>query len=372
MKAGKMERTNYPGVSQRIAGIAPDGKPEITYFIRYRTKDGKQIFEKTGRRSAGETAKKANDRRSARMRGKEPTNTERREFERAEKARPSFDCLWEEYKNRRPDLKGLRYDENRFTLHISPAIGSKLPEELTPSDIDALQARVTKKHSPGTVKNVLELVRRLINFGVDKHLCAGASFRIRLPKVNNERMETMNAEEMARYLEELDKVADDQGRNLLKLALFSGMRKGELLNLKWRDVDLDRRFLTIRNPKGGRDVSIPLNDLALDVLRQHPRTGSEYVFPGRDGGKRSDFKRIANRVKEKAGLPKDFRPLHGLRHNFASALASSGEVDMYTLQRLMTHKSPLMTQRYAHLRDETLRRASNVFTNALAEKPEEK
>jgi len=65
-----------------------------------------------------------------------------------------------------------------------------------------------------------------------------------------------------------------------------------------------------------------------------------------------------NEIKKKAGLPKDFRPLHGLRHVFASMLASSGKVDMYALQKLLTHKSPSMTQRYAHLRDETLKRAS--------------
>ncbi len=66
------------------------------------------------------------------------------------------------------------------------------------------------------------------------------------------------------------------------------------------------------------------------------------------------------RIKERAGLPKNFRALHGLRHVYASTLASSGQVDMYTLQKLLTHKSPSMTQRYAHLRDEALKNASNL------------
>ena len=65
---------------------------------------------------------------------------------------------------------------------------------------------------------------------------------------------------------------------------------------------------------------------------------------------------ILSKIKKEAGLPKDFRPLHGLRHHYASMLASSGKVDMYVLQKLLTHKSPLMTQRYAHLRDEALRK----------------
>ena len=70
-----------------------------------------------------------------------------------------------------------------------------------------------------------------------------------------------------------------------------------------------------------------------------------------------------NDIREKAGLPENFRPLHGLRHSFASWLASSGEVSMYELQKLMTHSSPQMTQRYAHLHDEALRRASGVASS---------
>jgi integrase len=67
-----------------------------------------------------------------------------------------------------------------------------------------------------------------------------------------------------------------------------------------------------------------------------------------------------NRIKERAGLPPEFRAMHGLRHVYASMLASSGKVDLYTLQRLLTHKSPTMTQRYAHLRDAALKDAANL------------
>jgi site-specific recombinase XerD len=67
-----------------------------------------------------------------------------------------------------------------------------------------------------------------------------------------------------------------------------------------------------------------------------------------------------NQIKEAAGLPRDFRALHALRHVYASKLASSGQVDLYTLQKLLTHKSPVMTQRCAHLRDQALRKAADL------------
>lgn len=104
-----------------------------------------------------------------------------------------------------------------------------------------------------------------------------------------------------------------------------------------------------------------MSGAARAVLEQVERTASPYVFPGRDGGQRKDFKRIPQRVRDKAGLSKEeFRPLHGLRHTFTSWMASTGAVDICTLQKLLTHGSAQMTQRYAHLADETLQRTAAV------------
>ena len=73
-----------------------------------------------------------------------------------------------------------------------------------------------------------------------------------------------------------------------------------------------------------------------------------------------------NRIKNQAGLPKDFRALHGLRHFFASTLAFSG-VDLFTIQKLLTHQSPQMTVRYSHMRDQALRRASDLAGDLIGQ-----
>jgi integrase len=78
-----------------------------------------------------------------------------------------------------------------------------------------------------------------------------------------------------------------------------------------------------------------------------------------------DINKQVNQIKAAAGLPRDFRALHGLRHFYASMLASSGQVDLYTLQKLLTHKTPGMTQRYAHLRDQALRQAADLAGNII-------
>ncbi len=181
-----------------------------------------------------------------------------------------------------------------------------------------------------------------------------------MPTVHNIKTEDLTPEQLAALLEAIDEDENIQAANFMRLVLFTGMRRGELFKLQWDHVDFDRGFINIINPKGGPSQKIPLNASARELLESHPRSDSEYVFPGRGGGRRVDIKKQVNRIKQRAGLPKDFRALHGLRHVYASMLASSGEVDMYTLQKLLTHKSPMTTQRYAHLREEALRKASNL------------
>ena len=110
-----------------------------------------------------------------------------------------------------------------------------------------------------------------------------------------------------------------------------------------------------------------MNDSTRQILLHHPRSSSPYVFPGRSGGQRNNITKALNKIKNEAGLSKDFRPLHGLRHVFASLLVSSGQVDLFTLQKLLTHKSLQMSQRYAHLRDDALKRASSVVDDIMTD-----
>ena len=367
----KREKTKYPGVffrsTERIGSIGL----EKIYYIVFK-KDGKVIEEKVGRQFADDmTPAKAAGIRAERIEGKRPSRKEIREEKKAAKQalenRWTVGRLWEEYKNGNPDLKGIVTDENRFKKHIAPAFGNKEPAEIDSLSVDRLRLKLLKTHTPGTVKNVMELFRRIINFGVKKNLCERLKFEITMPRLNNEKTEVLTPEQLDALLHAIDEEPNRQVANLMKMALFSGMRRGELFRLKWEDVDFDRGIIHIREPKGGIDQKIPLNQSSREILEAHERTGSPFVFPGRGGKQRVDIKKQVNRLKKKAGIPEDFRALHGLRHVYASLLASSGQVDLYTLQRLMTHKSPQMTQRYAHLQDEALQRASNLVADVIGQ-----
>jgi integrase len=362
-------KTKYPEVFYIMGKATGTGKPERIYYVRYR-KDGKRIEEKAGRQFQDDmTAARAAQVRTNRIQGKELSNKGQREAlnaaKEAEKNLWTISRLWDEYKTNNPALKGIITDENRFQNHIKPKFGDKEPCEIIPLDVDRLRIKLLKSKAPGTVKNVLELFRRIVNFGVKKQLCGGLGFTVEMPKVDNEKTEDLTPDQLAGLLKAIEKDPNTIAANMMKMALFTGMRRGEMFKLKWEDVDFNRGFINIKDPKGGPDQKVPLNDAARDLLESHPRTRSLFVFPGRGGRQRTDIKHQVNRIKDDAGLPKDFRALHGLRHVYASMLASSGEVGMYTLQKLLTHKDPKMTQRYAHLRDDALKRASEVAGNII-------
>jgi len=359
-------KTRYAGVYY----VASE-RGEKTFFIRYRDRAGKLVEEKAGRQfKDAMTAARAASLRARRMAG-QPSNQDRREArkaaETAEEDRWTIGRLWEAYKEARPGLKGLGTDENRFSLHVEPALGNKEPQDIAPFDLDRLRLNLLKTRKPATVRNVLELLRRVVNFGAARRLCSGLTFKLELPRVNNLKTEDLTPEQLAALLKAIEEEPNVQVAHLMRLALLTGMRRGELFRLKWEHVDFGRGFILLADPKGGIDQKIPLSEGARRVLEGHPRTDSPYVFPGRDGGQRVDIIKQVNRIKAKAGLPKEFRALHGLRHAYASMLASSGEVDLFTLQKLLTHKSPTMTMRYAHLRDEVLKRASGVADRLIAE-----
>jgi integrase len=318
------------------------------------------VEEKAGRQFQDDmTPARANQMRAERIQGKSPSRKEAREA--AAEIKWTVNRLWSLYISDKPNTKGFHTDRGRYAKFLRSPFCEKEPKAIAPIDVHRLRLTLAKTLKPKTIKNVLELLERIINFGVKKGLCPGLNFKIEMPKVHNLKTEDLTTEQMTALLEAIDQDQDVQAAAFMKMALFTGMRRGELFKLIWEDVDFDRGFIHIRQPKGGKDQTIPLNQSARELLENLPRLAdSPFVFPGRGGKQRTEFRRPINRIRQRAGLPRDFRPLHGLRHVYASMLASSGQVDLYTLQKLLTHKSAAMTQRYAHLRDETLRRASDL------------
>jgi len=362
MARQERNKTKYPGVYYVMKG-----KEKVFYIIYYL--NHKKIEEKAGRQFADDmTPAKAAGIRADRSKGKELSNEARREkaqaAKQAEADKMTIKRLWDEYKTNKADSKAINTDKGRYEKYLQPSFGDKEPHEIIRLDVDRLRMKLLKTLKPQTVKHVMGLLKRIVHYGAARQLCQNLNFEIEAVKVDNQKTEDLNPEQLKKLLEEIGKSQDIEAAAIMKLALFTGMRRGEMFKLKWNDIDFQRGFIAIKNPKGGVSQKIPLNEQARQVLENHPRT-AENVFVRPDGEPFTDIRRRVNPIKEAAGIPADFRALHGLRHTYASMLASSGKVDIYTLQKLLTHKSPVMTQRYAHLRDEALRNASSLAGNII-------
>ena len=325
-----------------------------SFFIRYKS-NGKSVEERAGRSNDGWNAEKAWHLRTERMSEIGFNSTALQHSSDLNQAQLwTFSKIFEKYLCLRPELKGRENDIYRFKNYLEIDFADITPEELTFGDVERLRHNLQNKGlKPATVRHVLELLRRIANFAVKKHYCSGLGFKIEMPKVENQKTEYLAQDQLDKLLQVLEEEPDIQVSNLVRLALYTGMRRGELFELCWSDIDFYDKIITVRSGKKGQHPKIPLNEMAEKVLAEHVHVGSssKFVFPGRSGKKRTECKRQLLRIRKKAGLPDDFRLLQGLRHVYASMLVSSGNVDLETLQSLLTQKSPLMTQRYANLLD---------------------
>ena len=361
-------KTKYTGVYYRLDA---KGK-QRTFYIMYRQggRQAKLIEEPVGKSSSGMTEAKASQIRADRMRGKEQSNVEKRKAQEATKRdysnRWTIDKIWEVYQEAHPEHKSRKRDISRYNTHIRHRFGNKTPDEMITNDIDILKSEcMNSGKSKGTIQRIISQLRAIINFGIKRGLCQPlipSRLCIESIHVDTHSEEMLDREQMNRLIQAINQEDDKDAAALMKLALYTGMRKGALLALRWDDCDFIKKIITLRGEvaKNGRTSFIPMNEAARLVLENIKRTDSPFVFPGRNGKQRTDYRRIARRVKKNAGLPDSFRPLHGLRHNFASQLASTGKIDMYSLQKLLTHANSQSTQRYAHLADEALRRSANL------------
>jgi len=286
MPAQKRFPTDYPGVYFIEGKAVSTGKPERIYVIRYR-RDGKLVEEKAGRQFQDDmTPAKANRVRAERIEGKVLPNKMRRVAEQqaqlADANKMTIGRLWEEFSRQKGHIKSASDDCSRWRLYLAADFAEKDIDDVVTLDVDRVRHRLLKrKLAPATVKHALVLLKRIIRFAVRKGMCKApdeSRLHFEMPVVRNETTEDLTPDELANLWRAMEEEPNIQAANMMRMALFTGMRRGEMFRLKWGDVDFDRGFILLRDTKGGGDQKIPLNDAARNLLRTHPRTDSEYVL----------------------------------------------------------------------------------------------
>jgi integrase len=200
----------------------------------------------------------------------------------------TIEKLWDSYCEQRTD--GIsKSDASYWKNYLKNTFGKKEPKNLVKLDTDRLRINLLKKKAQQTVKHVLALLRRIINYGVNQGFIAPLPFKIALPSVDNIKTEDLAPEQLQNLFEVINSTHLTTAANMMRLVLYSGLRRGEIFKLQWSDIDFHRGFIHIRGPKCGKSQKAPLNSNARALFESIPEQESEYIFPARGGGPRKDI-----------------------------------------------------------------------------------
>ena len=251
------------------------------------------------------------------------------------------------------------YRRDRLSINsLTSFFKGKYLFELTPQMIEKYKAKRLQKLSPATVNRELECLKHMFTKAIDwGYVKTNPVKGIKFLKEPPGRMRYLKSEEVVALLN----ACADHIRPIVVIALNTGMRKGEILNLKWADTDLKNRKIMVINAKNNESRVIPINQtLHKDLSNLSRNINGEYVFPNRDGLPFGDIQKSFSSALKHAKI-EDFR-FHDLRHTFGSHMVMQG-VDLRTVQQVMGHKDIKMTMRYSHLSPEYVQEAMERLDN---------
>lgn len=232
--------------------------------------------------------------------------------------------------------------------------------KITPLMIERFRkSRLKTGNTKSTCNRYLALLKRMFNIAIEEGYAEENPVKkIKFYSEGDTLKERVLTEEEE---ERLMEASSNHLKSILTVALNTGMRRGEILNLQWRQIDIRVRRVRVEKTKSGKVRHIPMNDILFEeLLKLRDRnTQGLYVFFNPETGKpyvdmKKGFKAACRRA-EIQGLR-----FHDLRHTFASRLVQNG-VDIETVRDLLGHHSISVTQRYVHSNDEMKRKAVELL-----------
>lgn len=272
----------------------------------------------------------------------------------------------------RPRLKDLtQYRSDALTClrRVLPLIGERAADSLRPADLARARDELCQLYSPASVRVTLAFLGTVLSWAVKQSILPLNPLKGVERPVSHPSVEYFSRDEVAALLTlgaqlaEPGKLADQLLYVCAHFAVHTGLRKGELLGLRWQDVDLDTRRLTVARsyktaPKSGKSRHLRLPAACVPLLRNWkaacPATQDGLVFPVRRGGGHSHKAMLGlPRLLAAAGCRVPLHPWHALRHTFSSHFIMSGG-SLLSLQKILGHSDVKMTMIYAHLAPEFL------------------
>ncbi|HOW88783.1 MAG TPA: site-specific integrase [Elusimicrobiales bacterium] len=243
---------------------------------------------------------------------------------------------------------------------LLPEFGPRLADEIGGKEWQEWYNKKVLATTSSTANRYLALIRAIYNRAIEwgDFQKENPLKRIKRQPDNASRLRFLSSQEMDKLLEVCQRPGYAALYPVIVCALFTGMRQAEMLNLDWKNVDLENGTIYILVSKSGKPREVPIADRLRGILLG--------IMPKAEGPvfeiSYMTFRRLFDRLRRESGLP-HFR-FHDLRHTFASHF-SMKTGDLYTLQRLMGHATPQMTQRYAHLSKSHINAAMKDFESAM-------
>ena len=204
-----------------------------------------------------------------------------------------------------------------------------------------------------TLKHDYMTINAFLNWCIrNEYLLNNPCKKVTPPPVKTTTPRYLNQKEVQKLM----KYAEGELQLMIALAVYTGIRRKEMLSLQWEDINLDKPSLIVRNAKSGKDRTIPLPPDVVPLLKDSQKD-SGLLFPGRNNIPTRAYARLIK--KAEIELPRLNR-WHILRHTYASHLVMSG-VPIATVGKLLGHSDIRTTQIYAHLNDEHLEQAIRQF-----------
>ncbi|MFI5304918.1 MAG: tyrosine-type recombinase/integrase [Nitrospiria bacterium] len=289
---------------------------------------------------------------------------ERKWFERLPGEEKTFRELMEKYlREYSATNKALtsHIRDKSLADHLKKYFGDLTVVEITPKSISEYKTiRRNEKSAPKTINNELALMSHAYNLAIKEWewVRENPVKRVSKEKVNNQIERWLTFEEEEKLLA----VSPVWLQEITIFAIHTGLRRGEILNLKWPQVDLFRKTITILEQKNKNKDTLPLNQNALAVLKRRAKIKSITHFVFYNGNVQridpNNLNRAFRSAVKKSGIEK--LRFHDLRHTFATRLIQGG-IDLYKLQRLGRWKDISMVMRYAHHYPESLRSGIEIL-----------
>jgi len=342
-----LKTTKYEGVYSKELKNLYQGKPDISYYIVYRT-NGDQIKKTVGKRSQRMTPAKAyqikNDILYEIRHGISDHNEKDVLFK-------SIVDMW--YKDKKDKLKSITQDRQRLDNYAS-ALFTKKVKDINAKDIKKIYDHMMKVNlSEQTFKKTYSMIKRVINHAVENDYIKRAPIiKLNLSIKDKKTTEIYSNEMINRYLNVIQNYEDKTFSQIVKFIFCTGMRRTESLKMKWSDYSYENSTVKISDAKSGQDEIYYLSNTAKELIELQRGKTKTFIFE-KEPGELINPSRLtyhAAKMKERAVLPNHYRPLHSLRHHFGTLLARNG-LNAFKIQKMMTHKDIKTTQRYIDLAD---------------------